>query len=92
MMHSVPYPLLWLAAVVLLLLTSCMSISDMTSQQIRATSGMAMCAQVTSMYGKGSSIMVNADDIRKGATAKGKTVISCGDASMTIENDVGAAK
>ena len=76
-----------------LVLPGCMSMSvpEMSSAQIRATNGMVMCAQVTSMYGKGSSITVNADDIRKGATAKGKTSIVCGDATMVIESHVGVA-
>jgi hypothetical protein len=74
-----------------LLLTSiagCMSmgVNDMSASQIRSTNGMAMCAQVTSLYGKGSSITVNADDFRKGYNAKYKTVIVCGDATMTLES------
>lgn len=75
-----------------LALGGCVSVADMSAQQLKATSGMIMCAQVVSMYGKGSSVMVNADDVRKGATAKGKTVIQCGDASMVIESDIGAVK
>lgn len=79
-------------AFLLLMLPGCMSVPDMSAAQLRATNGMVMCAQVVSMYGKGSSITVNADDIRKGVNAKGKTAISCGDASMVIETDVGVAK
>lgn len=70
------------------LLTGCLSVQDMTAAQIRATNGMAMCATAATMYGKGSSITVNADDIRKGASAKGKTQITCGDATMVIEHEV----
>jgi hypothetical protein len=68
-----------------------MSVSDMSAAQLRATNGMAMCAQVTSLYGRGSSITVNADDIRKGAVGHGKTSIVCGDATMTIQHDIGVA-
>lgn len=70
------------------LLSGCMSlgVSDMSASQIRATNGMIMCAQVVSMYGKGSSITVNADDVRKGVSARSKTTIVCGDATMTIDS------
>ena len=78
-----------LTAAALTLLAGCLSVSDMSAQQLKATQGMAMCAQATTMYGKGSTITVNADDIRKGAYAKGKTAITCGDATMVIEHDVG---
>lgn len=78
--------------IVILLFTGCMSVSDMTSAQLRATNGMAQCAQATTMYGKGSAITVNADDLRKGVNAKGKTVIVCGDATMSIEHNVGETR
>lgn len=68
-----------------------MSIKDMSAEQLKATNGMLTCSQLSSMYGRGSSILVNTDDLRKGATSKGKTVITCGDASMTIESEIGAA-
>ena len=86
-------PLRNLTLLVTLLLPGCMSmqIPDMSAAQIKATNGLMMCAQVVSMYGKGSSITVNSDDIRKGSTAKGKTSIVCGDASMTIEHTTGVA-
>lgn len=73
-------------------LTGCVGVADMSASQIRATNGMIMCSQVVSIYGKGSSITVNADDIRKGATAKGKTSITCGDSQMVIEQEVGTAR
>lgn len=81
-----------IVAAAALVLPGCMSISDMSAAQIRATNGVAMCSQVVTMYGKGSSITVNADDIRKGATGSGKTSIVCGDATMTIQHDIGVAK
>ena len=70
------------------LVPACMSVSDMSAAQLRAANGLAMCSQVTSIYGRGSSITVNADDIRKGATGKGRTSIECGDAKMVIEQSV----
>ena len=78
-------------AVLLLVLPGCVSISDMSAAQLRATNGIAQCAQVTSLYGRGSSITVNVDDIRKGATARGRTSIRCGDATMVIDTDIGVA-
>ncbi len=69
-------------------LSGCLSVSDMSAQQLKATNGMAMCSTVATAYGRGSSITVNADDIRKGASAKGKTEIRCGDAVMVIEGEV----
>jgi len=67
----------------------CVGVADMSASQIRATNGVVMCSQVTSIYGKGSAITVNADDVRKGSTSKGKILIVCGDATMTIDYDVG---
>lgn len=84
----------WLALVIVAVLafalSGCMSmgVHDMSANQIRATNGVAMCAQATTLYGKGSSITVNADDIRKGVSARGKTTIVCGDATMTIESNI----
>jgi len=76
-----------------LLLTGCpsMSIKDMSAEQLKATNGMLTCSQLSSMYGKGSVILVNVDDLRKGATSKGETTVTCGDATMTIKNEIGAA-
>lgn len=72
-------------------LPGCVNLSEMSANQLRATNGMAMCSQATSLYGRGSSITVNADDLKKGQTGKGKTVITCGDSQMVIEHDVGIA-
>lgn len=80
------------AVVSMVMLGGCISVADMSAQQLRATNGMAMCAQVTSLYGRGSTITVNADDVRKGAYAKGKTAIQCGDSTMVIEHDLGVSK
>jgi hypothetical protein len=82
-----------------ILLTACLALAGcpslgyqtMTPEQIKATAGTASCTQLTSIYGKGSAIAVNVDETRKGATSKGKTAITCGDATMTIETEVGAA-
>ena len=71
---------------VALILPGCVGVADMSASQIRATNGVIMCAQVSSIYGKGSSITLNADDVRKGSTAKGKTSITCGDSQMVIEH------
>jgi hypothetical protein len=76
---------------VLMSVSGCVSISDMSAAQLRASNGIAQCAQVTSLYGRGSSITVNVDDIRKGATARGRTSIRCGDATMVIDTDIGVA-
>ncbi len=77
-------------AAIAVLLPGCMGsgLSEMSAAQLKATSGMAMCSQVTTMYGKGSSIAVNADDIRKGVSARGKTTIVCGDSTMTIDSTI----
>lgn len=76
-----------------LVLPGCMSIGveKMTPEQIRATNGMASCTTLRTMYGAGSSVSLNADDLRKGVTAKGKTTIRCGEAVMEIETDIGVA-
>lgn len=82
-----------LSALALMALSGCGSIAykDMTPEQIRATEGTISCTQATSLYGKASTIATKAESIKKGATSKGKTVINCGDASMTIESEDGAS-
>lgn len=66
-----------------------MAYKDMTPEQIKATAGTTSCTQYSGLYGKASTIALNQDDTRKGATSKGKTIITCGDASITIEAEVG---
>lgn len=80
-----------LATIALLALTSCANLGyqNMTAEQIKATAGTVTCTQFTGVYGKASNIAINADNTRKGATPKGKTVVSCGDATMTIEAETG---
>jgi len=75
-----------------LLLTGCPSMGyyNMTPEQIKATAGTISCSTVASVYGKGSAIAVNADDIRKGATSTGAITVTCGEASMVIKSEVGA--
>lgn len=73
-----------LSAFVIVLLPSCANFSD-----LKLPAGTVGCNQYSGLYGKASAIALNQDDVRKGATAKGKTTISCGDAQMTIETDVG---
>lgn len=76
--------------VLVLLLSGCASGLVMTPEQLKASAGMATCASINSLvYGKASFITANADDVRKGATAKGETVITCGEGSMSIKSDVG---
>lgn len=74
-----------------LLLAGCPSMGyyNMSPEQIKATAGTISCSTVNSVYGKGSAIAVNADDIRKGATSTGAVTISCGEASMVIKSEVG---
>lgn len=72
------------------LLAGCASGLVMTPEQLKASAGMATCSTVNSLvYGKASFITANADDVRKGATNKGETVISCGEGSMSIKTDTG---
>jgi hypothetical protein len=66
-----------------------MGYQNMTADQIKATAGTISCSTITTIYGKGSTIAINADDIKKGQAGKGKNVITCGEASMTIESEVG---
>ena len=74
------------------LLAGCQNLgySGMSAEQIRATAGTTTCTQYAGLYGKASAIALNQDDTRKGSTSKGKTTITCGDAQMTIEAEVGA--
>lgn len=82
---------LLLAVSASLLLTGCPSMGyyNMSPEQIKATAGTISCSTVNSVYGKGSAIAVNADDVRKGATHAGAVTITCGEASMVIKSEVG---
>jgi hypothetical protein len=80
------------ALIFLPFLSGCMSLGyqNMTPEQIKATAGSISCVTIeTLMYGKGSSISINTDDTKKGATSSWKTSIKCGDAEMTIDASVG---
>ena len=71
-------------------LTGCgaMAYQNMTAEQIRATAGTTSCTQYEGLYGNASTIALNTDDTRKGSSSRGKMVITCGKAAMTIENEV----
>lgn len=71
-------------AFLIILMPGCVSFSD-----LKLAAGTVGCNQYSGPYGKASAIALNQDDVRKGATAKGKTTITCGDAQMTIETEVG---
>jgi uncharacterized protein YceK len=64
-----------------------MAYKDMTAEQIKATAGTTSCTQYEGLYGNAATIALNADDTRKGASSRGKMQITCGKASMTIENE-----
>lgn len=76
--------------IAMLLLSGCagLNMSDMTAAQIKATNGMASCGHSTNVYGKISIITANTDDVSKGANQKGRMSITCGDATMVIDNSV----
>lgn len=80
-----------LIAISILLLASCgsLGVQSMSPEQIKATAGMATCTTATTIYGKAASVTVNTDDVRKGATSQGKTTVSCGDVTMTLDTNVG---
>lgn len=81
-----PLTIVWVAV----LLAGCASGLVMTPEQLKASAGMATCSTVNSLvYGKASFITANADDVRKGATSKGDTTITCGEGSMSIKSDIG---
>lgn len=79
-----------LIAACCLALTGCgaMAYQNMSAEQIRATSGTTSCTQYEGLYGNASTIALNADDTRKGASSRGKMTITCGKAAMTVENEV----
>jgi len=76
-----------LAVIPLLLLAGCpgsLTLKELSAEQIKALDGLLACSQINSTYGKGSTILANADKLPKG-NSTGKTVITCGDAVMTID-------
>ncbi|MCR4331684.1 MAG: hypothetical protein NUV34_03115 [Sulfuricaulis sp.] len=77
------------AVIASLVLAGCAT--GMTPEQLKASSGMATCTTVTTVYGKTSFVTADTADVRKGTTAAGKTTITCGDASMAIDTNVGVA-
>lgn len=84
-----------LLLIALLILPGCgtTGVTRMSPEQIKATAGLAICDDGDAMYpgaaARGTTIMVNVDDVRKGATSQGKIVITCGKSTMTIETSVG---
>lgn len=76
-----------IASAFTILLAGCANFSD-----LKLPAGTIGCNQYAGLYGKASSIALNQDNVPKGATAKGKTVVTCGDSTMTLETDVGVAK
>lgn len=66
------------------MLAGCPSIT-MSPEQLKASDGMATCSQLSSMYGKGSSITINPDNWRKGVAGTNDVSITCGDAQLTIK-------
>lgn len=80
-----------IAAVVSLSLGGCLGLGmqTMSPDQIKATNGMATCTTGKTLYYSGSTVSINMDDVRKGATSKGKTKVTCGDTSMEIDTNVG---
>lgn len=81
----------FLIVIIILVLAGCQNLGyhNMTPEQIRATEGTTTCTQYSGLYGKASAIALNQDDTRRGATSKGKVVIVCGEAQMSIESEVG---
>jgi hypothetical protein len=65
-----------------------MGLSKMSPDQIKAANGLATCTQIYSPWGKGTTISINIDDVRKGATSKGRIIVSP-DCAVTIQHDVG---
>jgi hypothetical protein len=77
---------------VALILAGCaggLGYQGMSPEQIKATNGTSSCTQYKGLYGSASMVSINADDTRKGATSKGRTEITCGDAKMVIDAEVG---
>lgn len=70
------------------LLSGCagLPVADMTAAQIRATNGMSSCGTASNLYGKVSIITQNQNDPAGNTNQRGKTVITCGEATMTIDN------
>lgn len=65
-----------------------LDMKDMTAAQLKATNGFASCGTATNIYGKVAIITANTDDASRGTNQKGRMAITCGDAMMTIDNNV----
>lgn len=65
-------------------LAGCMSLGDM-----KLRDGELGCDTVTTIYGSGSRIVMRADNVAKGATSEGGTVIKCGNAEMNATHKIG---
>lgn len=79
-----------LLALLVSLLAGCLGLG-LSPEQLKASAGMATCTNATSIYGKGSTVTANTDDVRKGNNQKSSMTITCGDVTMKIEQDVGVA-
>lgn len=78
-------------AVVILAGCTGLDVQNMSDKQIRATNGMVACGAVTTLYGKSALITANADDVHKGISTSSETIITCGDASLTIRSNSATA-
>ena len=77
---------------VIVLLSGCstLGLQSLSPEQIRASNGMVTCSQYESLiYGTASFLSVNADDVRKGATATSDINLSCGKAALTSKGTSG---
>lgn len=60
----------------------------MSAPEQKISDGQAGCQTFSSIYGSVSSVVARADNPPKGASATGKTRITCGAAVMEIEETI----
>ncbi len=77
----------FMALFFVLVLAGCLGlgVQNMTEGQIKATEGMATCTDVYTMYGKGRSVTVHSDAVKKGVDSTNEVVIGA-DCTVTIRS------
>ena len=89
-MKPLKFTVFLLFSVVALCGCSTLGLQGMTEGQIRASAGVITCSQYESLiYGNASFIAMNADDVKKSATATSDITINCGKATLTSKGTAG---
>jgi hypothetical protein len=79
-----------LAAIILSIVGCAGGLQGLSAEQLKSMPGVAACSSYKGMYGQTTTVVVAAEDVRKGATSKGRVQIAP-DCTISIEDATGVA-